>query len=92
MDSAKKLVGRKKNVKQFIEQAQGPRGPLDDVFGPLTGFMEGKEGTGRNGNLSFQSGLPVLPGTPETPAGHQRAGSTGNVSNAGSDRVRGQGY
>lgn len=53
VDSAKKLVGRKKNVKQFIEQAQGPRGPLDDVFGPLTGFMEGKEGTGRNGNLSF---------------------------------------
>ena len=48
-------------MKQFIEQAQGPRGPLDDVFGPLTGFMEGKEGTGRNGNLSFQSGLPVLP-------------------------------
>ncbi|EQA1593466.1 ImcF-related family protein [Enterobacter hormaechei] len=57
VDSAKKLVGRKKNVKQFIEQAQGPRGPLDDVFGPLTGFMEGKEGTGRNGNLSFQSWL-----------------------------------
>ena len=58
VDSAKKLVGRKKNVKQFIEQAQGPRGPLDDVFGPLTGFMEGKRGgTGRNGNLSFQSWL-----------------------------------
>ncbi|TCB93333.1 ImcF-related family protein [Enterobacter wuhouensis] len=57
VDSAKKLVGRKKSVKQFIEQAQGPRGPLDDVFGPLTGFMEGKEGTGRNGNLSFQSWL-----------------------------------
>ncbi|MDU0950880.1 MAG: type VI secretion IcmF C-terminal domain-containing protein, partial [Klebsiella sp.] len=35
----------------------GPKGPLEDVFGPLTGFMEGKEGTGSNGNLSFQSWL-----------------------------------
>lgn len=57
VDSAKKLVGRKKYARQFIEQAQGPKGPLEDVFGPLTGFMEGKEGTGRNGNLSFQSWL-----------------------------------
>lgn len=57
VDSAKKLVGRKKYTRQFIEQAQGPKGPLEDVFGPLTGFMEGKEGTGRNGNLSFQSWL-----------------------------------
>lgn len=57
VDSAKKLVGRKKYARPFIEQAQGPKGPLDDVFGPLTGFMEGKEGTGRNGNLSFQSWL-----------------------------------
>ncbi|TPG55423.1 ImcF-related family protein [Ewingella americana] len=57
VDSAKKLIGRKKNAKQFIEQAQGPKGPLDGVFGPLTGLMEGKEGTGSNGNLSFQSWL-----------------------------------
>ncbi|PLM69705.1 type VI secretion protein VasK, partial [Klebsiella pneumoniae] len=57
VDSAKKLVGRKKYTRQFIEQAQGPKGPLEDVFGPLTGFMEGKEGTGSNGNLSFQSWL-----------------------------------
>ena len=55
VDSAKKLIGQKKNAKQFIEQAQGPKGPLDGVFGPLMGVMEGKEGTGRNGNLSFQS-------------------------------------
>lgn len=57
VDSAKKLMGRKKNAKQFIEQTQGPRGPLDGVFGPLLGLMEGKEGTSRNGNLSFQSWL-----------------------------------
>ena len=59
VDSAKKLIGQKKNAKQFIEQAQGPKGPLDGVFGPLMGVMEGKEGTGRNGNLSFQSWLPA---------------------------------
>lgn len=57
VDSAKKLIGQKKNAKQFIEQAQGPKGALDGVFGPLMGVMEGKEGTGRNGNLSFQSWL-----------------------------------
>lgn len=57
VDSAKKLIGQKKNARQFIEQAQGPKGPLDEVFGPLMGLMEGKEGTGANGNLSFQSWL-----------------------------------
>ncbi|HDP0319467.1 TPA: type VI secretion protein VasK [Salmonella enterica subsp. enterica serovar Concord] len=57
VDSAKKLIGQKKNARQFIEQVQGPEGPLDGVFGPLTGLMEGKEGTGTNGNLSFQSWL-----------------------------------
>lgn len=57
VDSAKQLIGSKKYAKQVIEQAQGPRGPLDGVFGPLTGLMEGKEGTGINGNLSFQSWL-----------------------------------
>lgn len=57
VDSAKKLVGRQKSAKQFIEQAQGPKGPLDGVFGPLTGLMAGKDGTGSNGNLSFQSWL-----------------------------------
>ncbi|CNK88719.1 ImcF domain-containing protein [Yersinia enterocolitica] len=57
VDSAKKLIGREKNAQQFIQQAQGPRGPLDGVFGPLMGVMEGKDGTGSNGNLSFQSWL-----------------------------------
>ncbi|MGK3141396.1 ImcF-related family protein [Pantoea sp. C2G6] len=57
VDSAEKLIGQKKNAKQFIEQAQGPKGPLDGVFGPLLGLMEGKEGSGSNGNLSFQSWL-----------------------------------
>ncbi|MCW5004382.1 type VI secretion protein VasK [Enterobacter roggenkampii] len=57
VDSAKKLIGQKKNAKQFIDQAQGPKGPLDGVFEPLMGLMEGKEGTGANGNLSFQSWL-----------------------------------
>ncbi|PLC90793.1 type VI secretion protein VasK [Klebsiella quasipneumoniae] len=57
VDSAKKLIGQKKNARQFIEQAQGPKGPLDGVFGPLMGLMEGKDGTGANGNLSFQSWL-----------------------------------
>ncbi|EAU4681511.1 type VI secretion protein VasK [Salmonella enterica subsp. diarizonae] len=57
VDSAKKLIGQKKNARQFIEQAQGPKGPLDGVFGPLIGLMEGKESTGINGNLSFQSWL-----------------------------------
>ncbi|CQD33887.1 ImcF-related family protein [Yersinia mollaretii] len=57
VDSAKKLIGREKNAQQFIQQAQGPRGPLDGVFGPLLGVMEGKDGTGSNGNLSFQSWL-----------------------------------
>lgn len=57
VDSAKKLIGQKKDARQFIEQAQGPRGPLNGVFGPLMGLMEGKEGTGRDGNLSFQSWL-----------------------------------
>ncbi|CRY56871.1 ImcF domain-containing protein [Yersinia intermedia] len=57
VDSAKKLMGREKNAKQFIQQAQGPRGPLDSVFAPLLGVIEGKDGTGNNGNLSFQSWL-----------------------------------
>ncbi len=57
VDSAKKLVGSKKNAQQFIEQAQGPKGPLDGVFEPLNGLMAGKDGTGANGNLSFQSWL-----------------------------------
>lgn len=57
MDSAKKLVGRNKSAQQFIVQAQGPEGPLDSVFGPLNGLMAGKDGTGSNGNLSFQSWL-----------------------------------
>ncbi|MEN5017999.1 ImcF-related family protein [Erwinia sp. Eh17-17] len=57
VDSAKKLIGKKKNEKQFIAQAQGPHGPLDGVFGPLIGVMTGKDGTGNNGNLSFQSWL-----------------------------------
>ncbi|TNV23009.1 type VI secretion protein VasK [Buttiauxella sp. B2] len=57
VDSAKSLIGTKKNAKQFIEQAQGPRGPLDGVFGPVLGLMTGKEGAGNNGNLSFQSWL-----------------------------------
>ncbi|EIX4968012.1 type VI secretion protein VasK, partial [Salmonella enterica] len=57
VDSAKKLIGQKKNARQFIEQTRGPEGPLDGVFGPLMGLMEGKEGTGANGNLSFQSWL-----------------------------------
>lgn len=57
MNSAKQLIGSKSNAKQFIEQSRGPRGPLESVFGPLTGLIEGKEGTGSNGNLSFQSWL-----------------------------------
>ncbi|EXU74134.1 ImcF-related family protein, partial [Erwinia mallotivora] len=57
VDSAKKLVGRNKNARQFMEQAQGPKGPLDGVFGPLMGLMAGKDGIGSNGNLSFQSWL-----------------------------------
>lgn len=57
VDSAKKMMGREKNAHQFAEQAQGPRGPLDREFGPLLGIMEGKDGTGRNGSLSFQSWL-----------------------------------
>lgn len=57
VDSAKKLIGKQKNEKQFIAQAQGPRGPLEGVFGPLMGVMTGRDGTGSNGNLSFQSWL-----------------------------------
>ncbi|WP_314138390.1 ImcF-related family protein [Buttiauxella noackiae] len=57
VDSAKRLMGKEKNEKQFIAQAQGPHGPLDGVFGPLMGVIEGKDGTGNNGNLSFQSWL-----------------------------------
>lgn len=57
VDSAKKLVGSKKSAQQFAAEAQGPRGPLDAVFGPLNGLMAGKDGTGSNGNLSFQSWL-----------------------------------
>ena len=58
VDSAKALIGSKKpKNRPFAEQAQGPRGPLLGVFGPLTGLMEGKDGTVRNGNLSFQSWL-----------------------------------
>lgn len=57
VDSAKKLLDKNKNGRQFIVQAQGPEGPLDGVFGPLTGLMEGKEGAGSNGNLSFRSWL-----------------------------------
>jgi type VI secretion system protein ImpL len=57
VDSAKQLISREKKPKQLISQAQGPKGPLDSVFGPLASLMEGKDGTGRNGNLSFQSWL-----------------------------------
>ncbi|KJM56110.1 type VI secretion protein VasK [Pluralibacter gergoviae] len=58
VDSAKQLIGNKRpKNRPFVEQAQGPRGPLESVFGPLTGLMAGKDGTGQNGNLSFQSWL-----------------------------------
>lgn len=57
VDSAKKLVGGKKSARQFAVDAQGPKGPLDGVFGPLNELMAGKDGTGNNGNLSFQSWL-----------------------------------
>lgn len=57
VDSAKKLVGRQKGARQFIAQPQGPKGPLDDVFGPLNMLIAGKDSTGSNGNLSFQSWL-----------------------------------
>lgn len=57
VDSAKRLVGSKKRAQQFATEAQGPKGPLDAVFGPLNGLMAGKDGTGSNGNLSFQSWL-----------------------------------
>lgn len=57
VDSAKKLVAGKKSAQPFITQAQGPKGPLDNVFGPLNGLMAGKDGTGSDGNLSFQSWL-----------------------------------
>ncbi|MGV3345348.1 ImcF-related family protein [Enterobacteriaceae bacterium LUAb1] len=56
-DSVKKRVGRKQHATPFIKQAQGPKGPLDGVFGPLTGLMAGRDGTGPNGNISFQSWL-----------------------------------
>ncbi|EOL9024277.1 ImcF-related family protein [Cronobacter sakazakii] len=57
VESAKNLIGKKKNTKAILKQAQGPEGPLDNVFGPLTGLMEGKDGAGASGNLSFQSWL-----------------------------------
>ena len=57
VDSAKKLIGKNKYAQQFITRDQGPKGPLEGVFGPLNGLMAGKDGTGRNGNLSFQSWL-----------------------------------
>ncbi len=57
VDSAKQLLTREKKPRQMVAQAQGPTGPLDAVFGPLTSLMEGKDGTGSNGNLSFQSWL-----------------------------------
>ncbi|ELY6247617.1 type VI secretion protein VasK [Cronobacter universalis] len=57
VESAKNLIGKKKNTKALLKQAQGPEGPLDNVFGPLTGLMEGKDGAGASGNLSFQSWL-----------------------------------
>lgn len=57
VDSAKKLLGQEKHAQHFAQLAQGPRGPLDGVFGPLLGVMEGKDGTRHNGNLSFQSWL-----------------------------------
>ncbi|ALB66618.1 ImcF-related family protein [Cronobacter dublinensis] len=56
VDSAKKLIGSQ-SAKPFLKQAQGPQGPLDSVFGPLTGLLEGKDGAGASGNLSFQSWL-----------------------------------
>ena len=52
-----KGVGRNKNAQQFVAEAQGPKGPLDGVFGPLNSLMTGKDGAGTNGNLSFQSWL-----------------------------------
>ncbi|WP_105653042.1 ImcF-related family protein [Cronobacter malonaticus] len=57
VDSGRNLISNKKNTKPFLKQAQGPEGPLDNVFGPLTGLMEGKDGAGASGNLSFQSWL-----------------------------------
>jgi len=57
VNSAKKLVSSKKSGQQFAVEAQGPKGPLEGVFGPLNGLMAGKDGTGSNGNLSFQSWL-----------------------------------
>lgn len=57
VDSAKNLISSKKRERPLIRQSQEPKGPLDGFFGPLTGLMAGKEGTGNNGNLSFQSWL-----------------------------------
>ncbi|ENA9698531.1 type VI secretion protein VasK, partial [Salmonella enterica subsp. enterica] len=55
VDSAKELINGKKSA-PAIPQDNKAQGPLDNVFGPLTGLMEGKEGTER-GTLSFQSWL-----------------------------------
>ncbi len=89
VDSAKKLVGRKKYTRQFIEQAQGPKGPLEDVFGPLTGFMEGKEALVATVTSVSSPGWPALPGAAEASAGHQRPGSASDVADAGTDCIPG---
>ncbi|WP_168395476.1 ImcF-related family protein [Erwinia amylovora] len=57
VNSAKKLIGSKTKPQQFIEQGQTAKGPLDGLFGPLLGVMEGKDSSGGNGSLSFQSWL-----------------------------------
>lgn len=68
VESAKKLAGRQKNARQFIQQAQGPKGPLDGVFGPLTGLMaaEGKE-HGGHGVTTKRIRPPFLIVTPQIP-------------------------
>lgn len=57
VDSAKQLIGVKKEVRQLIGQVREQEAPLDRVFAPLIGLMEGKEGAGSDGSLSFRSWL-----------------------------------
>lgn len=57
VDSAKKMMGKVTDGEQFAAQARGPEGPLDGVFGPLLGLMEGRESSDNNGTLSFGSWL-----------------------------------
>lgn len=57
LQSATNLIDNNKQSKPIITKNSAVKPPLDNVFGPIIELMDGKDGTAKNGHLSFQSWL-----------------------------------